>query len=170
MLRISDIQHDLHYGDFAQGGTVKSLPNEREVQKWVAAELRSRQGRAYSVEREPHVVEEKEPDIRLRCKETDASLPIEIKVAETWSRSELEDALAVQLGGRYLRARDANHGILLLVDQAPRARGWTNTSGEFLNFAEVVEHLRKIADNLAARAHDAPQAKIAVLDVSDIVG
>ena len=170
MLRISDIQHDLHHADFAQGATLKSLPNEREVQKWVAAELRNRQGRAYSVEREPHVVEEKEPDVRLRAKATDASLPIEIKVAESWTLSELENALTVQLGGRYLRAQDAKHGVLLLVHQRGRPRGWASANGNRLKFEGVVEHLRKIGDEMAARAHDAPKATVAVLDVSDIKG
>ena len=170
MLRISDIQHDLHHADFAQGGTVKSLPNEREVQKWVATELRKRQGRAYSVEREPHVVEEKEPDIRLRSKATDASLPIEIKVAESCTLPQLEDALTVQLGGRYLRAQDAKHGVLLLVHQRGKPRGWASANGYWLKFDGVVEHLRKIADDVAERAHDAPQATIAVLDVSEIGG
>ena len=59
----------------------------------MANELRNRQGRAYSVEREPHVVDEKEPDIRLRAKASDASLPIEVKVPESWSLAELEEAL-----------------------------------------------------------------------------
>ena len=49
-----------------------------------------RQRRAYSLEREPHVVDEKEPDIRMRAPKTDASVPIEIKVAESWTLPELE--------------------------------------------------------------------------------
>ena len=93
--RLADINHDLHHGDFAQGRTVKALGDERAVQRWVANELRNLQGRAYSVEREPHVVEEKEPDIRLRARTTDTSLPIEIKVAESWTLPKLEDALSV---------------------------------------------------------------------------
>lgn len=32
--RLSDIQHALLHGDFAQGRTIKKLPNETEVQKW----------------------------------------------------------------------------------------------------------------------------------------
>ena len=110
--RLSDIQHAMLHGDFAQGRTVKNLPNETEVQKWAATELRNRQGRAYSVEREPHVVDEKEPDIRLRAKASDVSLPIEVKVPESWSLAELEEALRDQLAGRYLRAQDGKHGIL----------------------------------------------------------
>ena len=99
--RLADIQYAVLHGDFAQGRTVKNRPNEMEVQKWVANELRNRQGRAYSVEREPHVVEEKEPDIRLRTKVSDVSLPIEVKVAKSWTLAQLEEALTKQLLGRF---------------------------------------------------------------------
>jgi hypothetical protein len=169
MRRLADIGHDLHHADFAQGAVVKALKGERAVQNWIANELRTRQRRAYSVEREPHVVEEKEPDIRLRAQTTDASLPIEIKVAESWSLSELEDALNIQLGGRYLRHQDGKHGVLLLVHQKRRgSRGWESAAGSSLSFREVVSHLATLADENAAKGADAPQAVIAVLDVSDI--
>jgi hypothetical protein len=166
--RLSDIQHALVRGDFAQGRTVKNLPDETEVQEWVATELRNCQRRAYSVEREPHVVDEKEPDIRLRAKASDASLPIEVKVVESWSLAELEEALNEQLTGRYLRAKDGKHGILLLVHQLARPRGWASADGSFLTFEEVVTHLRKIAEETAGSAHDAPQAAIEVIDVSRV--
>jgi hypothetical protein len=103
--RFDDMQHDLLHGDFAQGATVQALADEPAVQNWVAERLRLKQGRAYSVEREPHVADEKEPDVRLRAKATDASLAVEIKVPESWSVPELEAALTDQLCGRYLRAR-----------------------------------------------------------------
>jgi len=166
--RLSDIQHALLHGDFAQGRTVKNLANETEVQKWVATELRNRQGRAYSVEREPHVVDEKEPDIRLRAKASDASVPIEVKVPESWSLAKLEEALRDQLAGRYLRAQDGKYGILLLVHQQTRPRGWAAADGSFLTFEQVVAHLRKIADETAGSTHDAPQAFIEVIDVSQV--
>lgn len=168
MRRRADIDYDLHHSDFAQGRTVKSLKGEAAVQRWVANELRIRQGRAYSVEREPHVVEEKEPDIRLRARTTDASLPIEIKIAETWTLGDLEVALVVQLGGRYLRDKDGRHGVLLLIHQKRRIRGWKNAVGKFLSFPELVARLRHLADQKAAEASDAAQAAIAVIDVSDV--
>ena len=140
--RLSDIQHDLHHADFAQGKTFKALPKEVDVQNWIANELRNRQGRAYSVEREPHVVEEKEPDIRLRARSTDAALPIEVKVAESWTLAKLEEALVAQLCGRYLRSQDGRHGILLLVHQNARSQGWEKPDGIFLSFGELVAHLQ----------------------------
>jgi hypothetical protein len=80
------------------------------VQNWVADRLRLKQGLAYSVEREPHVVDEKEPDVRLRAKVTDARVAIEIKVAESWTLEDLEVAPTDQLCGRYLQARDSSSG------------------------------------------------------------
>jgi hypothetical protein len=103
--RFDDMQHELLHGDFAQGATLQALPVELAVQKWIAERLRLRQGRAYSVEREPHVADEKEPDVRLRTKATDASVAIEIKAPESWTITQLEAALLDQLCGRYLRAR-----------------------------------------------------------------
>lgn len=168
MSRFNEIQHDLLHADFSQGATVKSLPNEREVQKWVASELKSRKGRAYSLEREPHVVDEKEPDIRLHSTATDARLPVEIKVAESWTLKQLDEALSNQLCGKYMRERGDTHGILLVVHQEPRSEGWEDDTGRMLNFAQVVTHLQKMADGIAGTSHEAPWAAIAVIDVSSV--
>jgi hypothetical protein len=166
--RISDIDHSLHHDEFAQGQTVKALPNEREVQKWVANELKHRKGRAYTLTREPHVVDEKEPDIRFQSNATDASMPIEIKVAASWTLPQLEYALIGQLAGRYLREKDKRHGVLLLVHQKARTRGWQGGAGGYLTFAQVVDHLKAKAREMESNGVDASRAEIAVIDVSEI--
>jgi hypothetical protein len=74
--RLDDLQFDLLNSDYAQGATVASVPHEVDVQNWMADRLRRDQGRSYSIEREPHVVEEKEPDIRFRAKASDANVPM----------------------------------------------------------------------------------------------
>lgn len=165
--RLEDMQNDLLHGDFAQGLTLKARPKEGDVQNWVADRLRLKQGRSFSVEREPHVVDEKEPDVRVRAKATDANVAMEIKVAESWSLKELDDALEVQLCGRYLRASDGRYGVLLLVHQHARAKGWEDTTtGNYLSFADVVARLSARAAVIAGTDHDSPQPEVAVLDVS----
>lgn len=164
--RLADMQYDLLHDDFQQGETLAVLVNEKAVQKWVADRMRLKQGRSYSVEREVHVADEKEPDVRLRAKATDASVPIEIKVAESWTEEQLEAALTTQLCGKYLRAREGRHGILLLVHQKSRPQGWPQRGGAVLTFAEVVNHLRGMAIAISGSALNAPQPEIAVLDVS----
>lgn len=165
--RIEDMQHDLLHSDFSQGQTLKRLTPEREVQKWVADRLRVKQGRSYSVEREPSVVDEKEPDVRIRAKATDAHVAIEIKVAESWTLAKLDEALEVQLCGRYLRNDHGRHGILLLVYQHTRPHGWEDkVNCTDLTFAEVVTRLRQRALAISSERHNAPQPEITVLDVS----
>lgn len=167
LYRLRDMQHDLLHGDFNQGLTLKAVPDEVGVQNWVADRLRQRQGRSFSVEREPHVIEEKEPDVRVRAKPTDAAAPMEIKVAESWSLKELEEALEVQLCGRYLRAREGRYGVLLLVHQKARRKGWEDkNSGTFMHFPEVVARLTAQAALIAGAHDDSPQPEVAVLDVS----
>jgi len=168
--RCDDMQQDLLHGDFAQGATLKGLDGETAVQNWVAERLRLKQGRAYSVEREPHVVDEKEPDVRLRARATDASVATEIKIVESWTIRQLEAALIDQLCGRYLRARDGRYGVLLLVHQHARRRGWEDPdTGAFLSFDEVIGRLRQMAAEIASEAPEAPQPEIAALDVSSCV-
>ncbi len=167
--RLEDMQHDLLHGDFAQGLTLKSCPKEVDVQNWVADRLRLKQGRAFSVEREPHVINEKEPDVRIRAKATDASVAMEIKVAESCTLKELDDALEVQLCGRYLRASDGRHGVLLLVHQHARPKGWEDTvARNHLSFIEVRDRLSKRAAVIAGAHHDSPQPEVCVLDVSGL--
>jgi len=165
--RLEDIQHDLLQGDFGQGRTLKALPDEANVQNWVADRLRLRQGSSFSVEREPHVADEKEPDVRVRAKATNASVAMEIKVADSWTLNELEAALELQLCGRYLRARDGRYGVLLLVYQNARLKGWKDSGGGvFLSFSEVVARLSTQAAVIAGAHHDSAQPEVCVLDVS----
>lgn len=164
--RLSDIAHQLLQGDFNQGLTVARLPDEVDVQNWFADKLVSMQGRSYSLEREPHVAEEKEPDIRLgSLRDPAAKSPIEIKVAGSWSLKQLEDALTVQLRGRYLRDKDNRFGILLVVHNTVRARGWKKASG-YLKFAEVMPHLESIARDMASADALAPQMIPVGIDLS----
>jgi hypothetical protein len=164
--RLGDMQYDLHNDDFQQGETLAGLPNENAVQRWVADRMRLKQGRSYSVEREVHVADEKEPDIRLRAKATDANVPVEVKVAESWTLDDLEAALKDQLCAKYLRPREGRHGILLLVHQKSRPKGWQRRDGAMLTFNQVAEYLRSVAVSIAASDFDAPHPEVAVLDVS----
>lgn len=164
--RLEDLQHDLIHGDFQQGTTLSALPDEPAVQNWLADRLRHVQGAAYSIEREPHVAEEKEPDLRFRAKVSDANVATEIKVAESWTLPELEEALVKQLCGQYLRAQGGREGILLLVHQKQRSKGWVLPDGTFMKFEAVVERLRALAETIRKSSLSGPQPEICVVDVS----
>lgn len=166
LARLADLQLSLLHDDFAQGSTLCSLQSEQAVQNWMGDYLRHSQGRSYSIEREPHVVGERKPDIRARSA-NDASVPIEIKVAESCTLERLVAALIDQLCGQYLSSRKRRHGISLLIHQKARLRGWCDPKdGRRLDFAELVEHLRVRAKSIGGADADSPQPEIAAIGVS----
>ena len=164
--RLEDLQHVLMETDFKQGTTLSGLGDEAAVQRWVADRMRLVEGKAYSIDREVEVVDRKNPDFRLRAKASDASVAAEVKVAEEWSLAELEEALDVQLCGQYLRGQDGREGILLLVHQKPRVKGWQFPDAAFRGFEAVVQHLRDRAAAIRRAEPNGPQPEICVLDVS----
>lgn len=167
--KVEDLQHKLVHGDYNQGVDLARLEHEVDVQRWVANALASGQGRSYTVVREPHVAAEKEPDIRLTSRGSGAHLPLEIKVAESWSLKELEEALTVQLQGRYLRDRDACWGILLIVHQVARPLGWRDTeTGTFLDFAAVIARLQTLAYTISTKGDRGPQMQVCAINVSSV--
>ena len=166
MQRLEDLQHDLVHGDFQQGTTLSARPDEAAVQNWMADRLRQMQGTAYSIEREVRVAGEKEPDLRFRAKASDANVATEIKVAESWTMQQLEEALVSQLCGQYLRAQNGREGILLLVHQKPRPKGWELPDGTYLNFEGVVQRLLTLAVRIRSESAAGPHPEICVVDVS----
>jgi len=77
----------------------------------------------------------------------------------------LDEALEIQLCGRYLRSDRGRYGVLLLVHQKARPVGWEDkVLGTYLTFAGVVARLRTRAMAISGEGHDAPQPEVAVLD------
>ena len=165
--RLEDLQHDLLHGEFNIGKELKRCPREADVQNWVAQRLYEVAGRSYTTAREAHVVDEKEPDIRLTATATDATLAIEIKVPESWTIEQLDHALEGQLCGQYLRRNGHRYGILLLVYQNKRPNGW-ELGGAVIGFDDVLKRLRSRASEICAFDPLGPQPAIAVLDVSSV--
>jgi len=166
MHRFADLQTELLESDNGQGSTLASLPDELAVQNWFAYEFKRERKKSFSIEREPRVADEKEPDIRLEAKGSNAKLPIEIKITRNWSLKDFEVALTDQLMGRYLRDPESKWGILLIVHQQPRAQGWKDDEGKFLSIEQVVDRLSKRADEIAAQDPSAAQMSVALIDVS----
>ncbi|MBZ6380092.1 MULTISPECIES: hypothetical protein [Pacificimonas] len=167
--RIEQIEHDLLNGRFSQGTTLQELSGENAVQRWIADRLESLQPQLYTLVREPHVADEKEPDITLHSRITGVALPIEIKVLEAMSVVEMEKALEEQLCGQYLRHDTARHGILLFVHQKSRSQGWQLAGhSQPVQLPAVLEHLRKRASSIRATSPTGPQPVVCCIDVSGV--
>jgi hypothetical protein len=78
-----------------------------------------------------------------------------------WNSSAPPDGL----NGRYLRDKDNRFGILLVVHNTVRVRGWKKGSG-YLKFAEVMTHLETITQDMASADALAPQMFPVGIDLS----
>ena len=165
LVQLLEIEHQLLHGNYNQGVVVAELQDETAIQNWFADRLELLQGRSFTLEREPHVADEKKPDIRLSSRVSDARCPIEIKIAENWSLSGLNNALDDQLCGRYLRDTDNRYGVLLLIHQKARPKGWKSGS-LYLQFSDVVSYLRSRAREISADDPLSPQPAIFAIDLT----
>jgi hypothetical protein len=164
--RLEDLQYELIHGDYQQGSTLSALPTEPDVQKWMSKGLENVQKNAYSVGREGEVADGKKPDILLVAKTNNAEVAIEIKVIESWSLAQLEEALVKQLCEQYLRTQNRRHGILLLVYLKLKPRGWRAPDGTYLKVEDVVKKLRDCADQIKSQSPTGPQPEVQLIDVS----
>jgi hypothetical protein len=165
--RLEELTQELRHGDFTPWTQLKSCAKEKGVQRFIARELDGRRGRAYTLEREPHVADENEPDVRLQASAGSVRLPIEIKdTSSDWSVQELEKGLLKQLIGRYMREPRDRHGIYLIVHRYPRT--WHPSRGRVLDFPALIRHLQAKADRLASGGDAAPQVQVLSIDISDL--
>jgi hypothetical protein len=114
--RLNEVREDLEEGDFSQSELLKlAKKKEKHFQLWLAGQLELRSRGLYSVTRESEVKAGKKPDVVVQRTSVNARIPIELKVADAWSGTELRRAFKQQLIGQYQRDRKASHGVLLLV-------------------------------------------------------
>ena len=81
--RLKDLAHDLRYDDFSDRRTVRSITDEREMQRTIASRLSARANGAYTVTREEEVADGNRTDIRLIAVGSDQKVAVEIKLLTT---------------------------------------------------------------------------------------
>ena len=115
MDRLDDIADDLAHDDFTIRSTLRGIRTEPEMQRNLAREIRQRANGSYEVTREEEVADNKHPDIQLAVTNRDLKAAIEVKIADNWTPTEIEESLENQLVGQYLRPSNRSAGCLLMT-------------------------------------------------------
>ena len=76
--RLDDLAHDLAHGDFTDRRTLRTVRDEAEMQRTLAARLQARANGAYVVIREEEVADNKLPDVRLAAIRGDQRVTAEV--------------------------------------------------------------------------------------------
>ena len=142
--RLDDIQHDLLHHDFTERDILAPIQYETVLQPPLAKKFEEAARGQYQVTREDEVADKKETDIRLLSRGSPDRAVIEIKVGDSWTVKQLEEAITDQLLGFYMRHDTCRAGCLL-VTYAGR-KGWKRPgTNDSITFSEVIDHLKGVA-------------------------
>lgn len=162
--RLSDID-ELLLRDTSPRETWATITDEKLLRREIARELRNAARRLYTVDQEAVTADEKETDIRLRSVVSDHEAVIELKRAEAWSARELREGIHDQLVERYMRARNAASGCLL-VSIAKPDRQWKHPDDDTLvSFPALESLLRAETQRVVDSMHGQVSLSVHVLDL-----
>ncbi len=165
--RLDDLAHDVSHHDFTDRATLRSITSEEEMQRTLAMRLQQDARGAYLVSREDEAADKKRTDIRLSALRNNVKAVIEIKMADSWTVAELEQALRDQLLGQYLRHADCRAGCLLLTYSGRKRRWVLPKISRKLDFAEIVSRLAMTARRFEVERADEIKLSVFSLDLTD---
>jgi len=171
LYRIDDIFDDWETGDYSSKATLRQehvkRADETVVQLALANELKQRRHGVYTLEREPEIINAKKPDIRINSDAVNCGIPIEIKVADSWSLRELKEAIKDQLIGLYMRSKDERYGVLALTYHGKKQRWRHETKGQkSMNIGQLSFYLQAYANELVKTDGNLERIEVVTVDLS----
>lgn len=165
--RLDDLAHGLAHHDFTDRSTLQTIQEELDIQRTLAWRLEYVANGAYKISREEEVADRKKPDFRLATTRGDQKAAIEVKIADKWTLTKLEDALRDQLVAQYLRHDTCRVGCLLLTYHGKKQSWEKPTTRQRLSFPEVIEHLRSLAQAIERERNYEVLLHVCPLDLTD---
>lgn len=152
--RLWDLKEDLEQGDDSMAAILRTgADRETSLRNYIAGWCRDRAAGAYSVPQEEELASGQRPDLRFHGTGFDTPVPIELKIADNRSGSDLFERLDNQLCGDYLRDPRSNRGIFLLVYKGDKS-GWKNPAGyKTLSFQGLCTALKDHWDRVLRPKH-----------------
>ena len=150
LARLDDLKKDIEEGNESIATLLLKVTNEPELRRYFADQLRKSSRALYTVGSEEELADATRTDIRLNAPQVSASVPIEMKIADSkWTLAQLIERLENQLVGQYMRV--SQNGIFLVVHNGKK-KFWKDTRAKkMLGFADLIETLKRNATHLARK-------------------
>ncbi|CAG9251872.1 NACHT domain-containing protein [Paraburkholderia caribensis] len=147
---VLNVKHEIEASQNATNrNQVRLDDREKAFQGFLARRLEDQSLKWFSVTQESEVDLEQRPDIHVNAPPLN-TLPIEVKLANlNWTLRTLLERLETQVVGQYLRPATVNYGLYVIGNTQP-GRQWRDGNGERIGFAELIELLKRRADELVA--------------------
>ena len=140
--RLLDLKYELEEGDSSLADILHNVKQERKIRKFIGRDLRDKAFDRYSIPQEEELADSRRPDLRFHGKNFDGPVPVELKLAEKWSGSQLFERLENQLCGDYLRDNRSSRGIFLLLYSGGRSY-WVLPDNDRVDFPGLIKALDK---------------------------
>ena len=152
----------MEQGDASVAALLKRAKDEPEVRVYFTDELQKASNGLYSVVPEEEMADKKKPDLKFHAMTVESTVPVELKIADNWSLSDLKGQIRNQLVGQYLRAEKTRYGVFLLVYKGTRSF-WEDRSAEQRtdSFDDLCRLLQQEADS--PQKHDVEVEEIRVV-------
>lgn len=149
---LSDIKNHVERSENAANrGVVRVGDLEENFRGYLYDRLSERSNEWFKVVQEKEVDLKQKPDLSVERSGLN-SLPIEVKLAHSWTVKELLAGLESQLVDQYLRSANIHHGIYVLGNTEPKRR-W-ELSGAKIDFAKLVLHIQERASALQVQLRE----------------
>jgi hypothetical protein len=164
--RLLDLKADLEDGDTSIAELLIPVKEERQHRILIGGWLRDRSFGRYSVPQEDELADRKRPDIRIFGVGFDGPVPIELKIADSWTGPKLVERLRNQLCGQYLRDVKSNCGIFALVYRGKRKKWQHPETGKKLNLRAMAQLLEEEAKKIIATDDKIESIRIIDIDLT----
>jgi len=165
--RLHNLKQEYENGDFSPAEIIQQTKKETQLRTFLARELRNKSRGRYSISQEDEMPNQQRTDIRFILPNRPGMVPVELKIADNWSGSELLDKLRDQLCGDYLRDEHNKNGIFLLVFRGEK-NNWQIQGKEKKNFEALVKDLQNYSCELLARDNEFKKTTIESIEVIGI--
>ena len=149
LVRLDELKMDIEEGDESEAVLLRKLKREPEVRIVFANRLKKSSRSRYTVGSEEELADASRTDIRLNAPLVPAPVPIELKIADKWTLTELRERMENQLIGQYMRK--SQYGIFLIVYNGKKIRWKDNRTKKMLPFTKLIDTLKQDATDIIAR-------------------
>ncbi len=165
VFRLLDLKDEFENGAMSSASAFQKITGEREHRIYIGGWLRDNSIGRYSVAHENELADATRPDLFIFSNGIDGMVPIELKIACSWTAKVLEERLRNQLCGQYLRDAHSTCGIFLLV-YCGRKETWEHpTTQERLNFDQLLKFLEIVACEIVQKDNKIELIKVIGIDL-----
>ncbi len=163
--RLFDLKDEFENGAMSNAATYQTITIERQHRIYIGGRLSAHSVGRYSVASENELADATRPDFYVFSNAVVGEVPIELKIACSYTTKILEERLRNQLCGQYLRDVRSNCGVFLLMYCGQKTYWEHPTTKEKMDFDQLIEFLENVAFEVVQKDKKIESVKVIGIDL-----